>query len=893
MKRRILSFLLLFLPAVLWGGQQQVLPIGEFGGLDTDTHPLLLDKDKSPDSENVVTDEKGGIGPREGYIQYSTVPSSNLWVLPHSNGTRYLITQDGGYLKADTGARTFTTTISTVATGVTTVGAVLGDYFYFANRTDGLKRWDTSSVTVASAALTVDKLVSWKGRLVAAGKSGSERTLFISKYLDGATWNLATTPTEDDPAQIQVSGALDEIITALYADFRDMLMVFTASSFRGLIGSRRSAFKFYTFSSDIGTAYPDSIRDCGGLLRFLGPRRTSWEFNGATYQKISESIDNLMATVQQGDANSRSYTITTQADYQAGTSNFTSAVVSAGDLVLSTWTDTDTDSADFAAGTLTNLTTTTVAGSVHLSTNNVDVNNNGFESGSGATTITNWTRESAGATEWIRDASAARSGSFGLKNGTGVGATYILQILNYLGNVIATSSGYTPANGSWTQRTFSLASYRGRNIKIQFYRAGTAKIYSDLFFCSGENLTWYDKGDGGTNFYIDDLAGGSSTIFSGDIVSQTFDTALYAPKWLAGSATASANDHTLSYETQVSADGASWDSLVSWTPGSAPTSASKRYIRYKISFATATAGTALPYVEDVTHAARASTGSWVGPHISIGSSATAWGIFNANTDLNDGTVVYTLYTDSDTNKTVTNGVPDAATYTGSQTVTNGSIPTVALDDYAFIGVAPTITVATQTPTNHDLVLRWSEGSTLRVASSYYKERWNLAVAINSATNNRWLVYDRNQEWQRWTLPADAMVIHTGNLLFGTSTGIWQPSGNSDNGSAISAYYRTKMYVLGESEDTRSFFNSLYTTTAQSAGTLSTTFTVNDNGDFYSLGSKAMNATEGIQNIYKPFSFSDVQQGKYVGFKWAVSSTADWNILGGNFYFTPELRPSPE
>lgn len=163
--KRLLA-ILLFLAAGTAFAEQ--FNYATFGGLDTESPASTL-TDKTPDAENVVTDEGPGLKPRSGFALCHASSATAEWVFPHSNGTKYHIAQVGGVLLADTGSCTFSTVVSTITSGATIGAASLGDKFFFMDTTNGLKYWNTSSVTVASATLNGTQLVAHKNRLWAAG----------------------------------------------------------------------------------------------------------------------------------------------------------------------------------------------------------------------------------------------------------------------------------------------------------------------------------------------------------------------------------------------------------------------------------------------------------------------------------------------------------------------------------------------------------------------------------------------------------------------------------------------------------------------------------------------------------------------------------------------------
>ena len=885
-----------------WAVVEQVLHVNQFGGMMNDIDPLALPDGVAADSENVITDLGNGIQPREGYISYSTEPSKALWVFAKSNGTRYLITHSGNSLKADSGNKTFAVTISTVAPSIVTAGSQLGDYFYFCNTVDGLKRWDGTTVSVASATMTMNQLVTWKGRLVGAGKPGAERTLFISRYLDGTAWTLAIDPSDDDPAQITVGGSLDENITGLYASYKDLLIWFKNTSFGGLFGSRRSNFALRTFSESVGTNHPGTVRDCDGLLRFLGPRRTVWEFDGSNLTKISEGNNELFDTIINGESNSRTATITNQADYEAGTNAGLNTTSTPGSIILSTWTKTDTTGSDFASGTLTNLTTTTVSGELYFSPNNSDLSLSILE----PISLTSG---------WQRTNSQHKSGTYsaGFNPATFPCAApsttdSIQMILANGGTAVYTSANRKPGTASvWTQSSETLSSFAGKYLTLVIRTGGTCSggssylsdwAYGDIYL-SGQPITWwlYQErigGAGGRDYlYVDLFEGGVNTNTTADIVSQTFDTGFSSPSWLIGNANWTMNGNSITGQTQTSNDGSSWDSLLSWTSGSKPASSNKRYFRYKISLAMQSGTTTgYPYISDVTFSARQASGTFVSYSQFIGSSISSWNVFQRDETLNNGTITYGFYTDTDTTKTIGgDGLPVVGTFTSSQTITNNTIPSISTAPYAFFSAKFNITASTQNPTNDRMSITWDEGSSLKAKSVWTKQRYWLSTSrASTAYNDTIFVYDRQKQWQRYTgLNALDIQLHNSYPMIGSASGISQgETGTSDAGSSISSSYTTK-YFFPNGSETRAYLRDLWMTTTNSDATLGTSIYYDGTATPITLGSFAMNGQEGYQVKKLPIPISGIQAVRHAAIRWDVTGTERWKILNGSLYFDPDTQ----
>ena len=113
------------------------------------------------------------------------------------------------------------------------------------------------------------------------------------------------------------------------------------------------------------------------------------------------------------------------------------------------------------------------------------------------------------------------------------------------------------------------------------------------------------------------------------------------------------------------------------------------------------------------------------------------------------------------------------------------------------------------------------------------------------------------------------------------------SGTTDDGANIVSHYVTPTYAPTNLY-VNSYFHHLFMTTEQSDATLETVFYVNGSGVENALGDKAMNETTGLQSFKLPFSFSGIQQGKAISFKWTIDSASDWRILYANLDYESDI-----
>jgi hypothetical protein len=904
--KKLLPFLLLFFAGPV---KAQTLAINQFGGINTDDSPLTLENGQSPDSRNLLTDDGPGVQGRKGFVRYSTEPSSGLWEFPLSNGTRYLISSSGGNLKATTDG-TFSTFIATVPTDRVTAAAVLGDKFFFSDTLNGLRYWNGASVTSSSNTMTFDKLVTFKGRLVGAGKSGSERILFLSKYLDGTNWTLVTNPSDDDPSQITVSGSLDETIQALYSTFQDKLIYFKKNSFGGLSGSRRSNFALRVYSDSIGVSSVETIRDCDGRLRWLGNNRKVYQFDGATFGIISEDIDNIFANVSQGDANSRSITLTTDSDFAPGTfspTDYISTSVISGSVALATSPATifvDSISTDFAAGTLTNLSTTVINGSLVLSTftssgftnlvitdtGSLPAPNNDIFLAQSFTTPSTYTK--------------INTATFFLQSTDGGGCSPVVSLYTFnadinLGTLLATGSiiNLFGTPGSRTS-TFSSSPILSPSTKYVLRIASCASPnYGRIAYKDPGTYAGGDFGNSGGAFGSGDSSmtvtytAAAVSRTSGSIVSQTFDVGIttnsYMWKW--GNLTANGTIPTgssITYQTQTSSDATHWAASVAASTGSTPTSTVQRYIRYIATF-TASDQTVTPQLDDVTVQTtdkRRPAGFYISPAIDFGLSVSSVGTFAPTSQTLGGSITYQF-------QTSTNSSTSLFLSTAWVTVLPGALPVVPAFRYAAVRSSFSATSGTETLSLDVLQFNFTEGSNIRASSSYINSRYWLGLAISSTSNNGILVYDKQNQWQRYdAYVPEAMTIYNSRMYVGNTNGVFlSESGYSDNGTPITGYYTTKT-LTPAGYDYFGQYDHLYLTTDNSDDVLTPTFQINNNATDNSFGATAMNGSLGIQNLKYPFSMAEVQQGKFINMKWSVTGSSFWRILQGDLYFLPSATP---
>jgi len=192
-----------------------------------------------------------------------------------------------------------------------------------------------------------------------------------------------------------------------------------------------------------------------------------------------------------------------------------------------------------------------------------------------------------------------------------------------------------------------------------------------------------------------------------------------------------------------------------------------------------------------------STATYQSQPIYIGTGVTSFGQFNVGQSITgNASIAYAIYTDSDTTIDLT----DNTTFTSSQTISNGNIPTLTRDSYINVTADFTRTASTESTVLNDYQINWYEGSVTRtfgIADENHRLVWSVAENASNTTNATYIYDTRFNSWLKYDVPMDAPVLVNQSLFFGgPSTGVVYafPSGTSDAGTAITAYWKSKDFI---------------------------------------------------------------------------------------------------
>ena len=328
------------------------------------------------EARNLLFDEDGTASRRQGYTRYNQTACTDakkvrgLWVFDATDNTRYLVINSSTSLFYSAGDGTCTQIGNLTLSDddeldcVATIGRL-----WCTNGADTGFSWNGAS-TRAVAGMPAGTLIgAFRNRVITANVSGALTRLRLSGELDGEDWTVQIPGVSTTPANIDIAGTNDGArVTCLLGEYQNAYIIGRDRDLWALGGYSRDDFTLRKISSEIGCIDDRTVQESNNSLIWLS-RRGVEQMTGANIQRISDPIRSDIDVVIEATQDIRSAIDTTQGDFEAG--NLTaagpgaalSADDSGGDLLPGTTRFTDTTGIQFAAGTLTNISTTVLSGS--------------------------------------------------------------------------------------------------------------------------------------------------------------------------------------------------------------------------------------------------------------------------------------------------------------------------------------------------------------------------------------------------------------------------------------------------------------------------------------------------------------------------------------------------
>lgn len=457
--------------------------------------------------------------------------------------------------------------------------------------------------------------------------------------------------------------------------------------------------------------------------------------------------------------------------------------------------------------------------------------------------------------------------AYDLSNGT---FSVVGGNLNFAGTGVTTARGgiytnYGLSTGAWSF-TFN---FNDTEMKVGFLILTTSPTASSL---TSGNTTGYvyiidNKNDllsirksiGGSNSLLTSVSLGINKNQTYSIVA-TRNTNGLLTLWLDGSQFLSVADTSLSSATFIS--------LNVETTGVPTTTPQANYANVGFDYLTA---------------------RYTSPSLNIGTAISSWGNFGANNVLNGGSIVYAVY--GDTNSSI--NVDDLSSFTSSQTITSGGIPTIATAAYLTWTANFSRSTYTFTPTVNDVTVYWFEGTNPHNWGTVDKDHrilWSVAEGTATAPNSTYIYDPRYQSWLKYSVPFDAPA-RVGNSIYfgGVSTGVvyqW-PTGNTDNGSAINAYWKSKDFIAPDPYVEKDYLSASVVAKTQTGSNLDVIYTINTSSSI----TKNFSLTDSNGLTLKRINFN-LPSGKYGAFFNLQFGNDDSDAPFEFYSFKYDYKPRP-
>jgi hypothetical protein len=875
-------------------------PIADFHcGLNSNYSPLTIQDCEVQDTLNTLFDEDNAAVKRKGYDVSASTDNTKFyggWAYTDATGNAWRIYLRDSSIVGTKGDGTFAVKIATYTAGSTVNAVTAFNKIWFVDQIQGVYSWDGTTMLNIAGSPKGKYIAAYKNRLVVSGLvSPNQSQIYISKYLDGTTWTTGSLAT--DPV-ILTAGLQDasDIVTAFYAGFNDILLIFKKQSIYALFGTDQTDFSMKVLNTEVGCIDQRSIQPYQNGLVFASGRAIEY-YNGVTVTPISDKIKNYTDSILNSAYGFATWGETNSIDFSAGTiqpANQLSINIDPGNIVTSTYSKVQTLSADFTGGTLSTSIVTNdkieFAGPIVGYTSTVD--NWSFETGD----LSNW--DSVGGTWSI--GSSAITGKLGTyyvdysTSSTKISAT--VQIIDSNGTILVDKTPFScsPDCTHFYEDVDCYSQFMNKRVKFRLNvitNTGVASLTTSRYYtfgsyiAAGQNaclsfksigipVTYFD----GLGFYFNPI----NLLSTGTYTSEIFDTS-FSSSYLKANVNWTVDYSTPQFavKTSTSVTG-TWSTILTSTNTDA---IAQQYVLYITTVNNASS------VNDVTLFAR-SSGTYYS-QVYNSPTLSRWENFNASYQNNSGSSLF--YVRASTMPfTVLSSTPAWI----AQTV-NFSMATSTVGYFQMKNDLG-ITSSTCTPLTSDFSFNGYLGSQPPpMASAIFNQRYYLAssTAPSLGYNNIVFVlgkdFSKGPVWSLWDLKAGGLVTLNGKMYHVSGDNLGKEYqdfiGYTDAGNIITAFIRTKDYALGDFTIDK-YFNSLFLY-AENMGhfTLDTSYYINKTSTGYNLDQVYQDESGGILNLRLPFPYSNntPRFGKTISFKF-INSAANEQIklLGGVLDYTP-------
>lgn len=862
--------------------------IGPFSGLNDFDNAATIPADKAQDLLNVDLSLGGrSVLKREGYglayaLAITTSPVHGTYNFFDASGNDVALSFNDTRMTASINGGSATVLFSTGPNGATYQCTDSQGFAYCVNTTrNNVIKTNGQTYSFLTVTATGTMITVTPDRLVQSGIAATPNRVDVSAAADFTSWTTGVGATSAYQFTISAPGSRVTHITYAF----NRIMWFKDASFGFILPGQTAAdWVVQTISPNVGTLDNTSVY-YQGILYFRGQDSHIWSYDGSNLVKLTRDIGATIAASQSRASNS--WTQTTQTDWEAGSyspSGWQDTTGVPGVLKNTATSYSLTSASDWinggfvTSGTTFYVDTNTVSGnlqttfpdtfasyrdgsssskavwktfgtgspSVTVSGGTLTITNGSGVAG-GIRTVQPIPSLSAGVTVYLR--AEEWSDGFGIcldtepVNGFTHCSTLSTKYLEvffgnsgtYLGTSYLVSSSPNDATVDQCLSACNVGKIAPQD--IWFYLDATkyqVKIGSGVISQGSHSL-----GNFSPYVYLWQNASRYSKTRNFTVVPQTFtwtsgnfNVGVASPSYDAPVISTSNPTNSLSFTGQVGTDGITFDSAVALASGTVPSIGKKQYFKLNVS-ANQISTNSVSSLSDFYIGAY-SSGTFYSA-VKNAPSLTAWDSLGVTKQDNGGSHIF--YIRSSTNSfTITSTTPSWTA------VSAGAVPTVATGTYFQIRDDFVSTSSTQNPTLSDFTQNWFEGSASDKAyATYFKDAiwWSVASGAGATSNNTILRFDLpNTTWLKYDIPINGFYTRQNRLYFGSaSTGNIFKFGetDSDNGSAIEAYWKSKDFFMSspftddDVTNLSTFFkavdNSSMTVTYTVNGGSSTSYTV--------------------------------------------------------------------
>ncbi len=731
-----------------------------------------LDKAEIPDGaaqslQNVdvwsgkIEKRRGSLKQNSSAIGGASVKTKLILDYIDNDGDEFMIFDvDGTIYTSQNGATSFTVLVDSFGfTSASIYDATVA--FGLARLTDGTTHWitfDGTSVLQDTVSVQGKLAEFYEERVWTADVIGDRSTLFASRFQDVTDWTANDTD-DGETLATPIKKEDGNPIRALHV-FKDSLLVFKDTSlFTVQAFGDGLTFVVIPVSLTVGTQYKETIQTTDKGVIFLH-NEGYYVYNGVSLQKISDPIHNTFYSINQLNRGEDLWLVTTGPEFSSGTLTVgLSTSVTAGDVTYTTATILENfDDGDFTNSPTWNLKADTINGIAPDT--EVIVSGHYFTAYTGGASTISYisvatTAFNATIGSWSFDVRFDGSPSDG---GTG-------DDIHGLGVLLSSA---LPGGAGLPNPTTTLS--WGNNLTFSTAAIGVQ------FIASHWTLWTRVTGPGTTRQEV--------IVPSIDIFDGIFHTVIIA---------VSNNDGDQFGDIAVSVDDTTYLSCSDCIRISAP------FGMIGIQAASDPSQNVLHRVDNIEFISHNELYQSEPHDMSV--SATNWSTFEEDSTLSGATIVFSVYSDTDTEIDIANSL----SFTSSQTISNAQIPTIVFAQYVTITSSFARTVGFQTANLHSFQQSWLTGAgTLLPVSTEYQGDYFCSVAIDSTTvNDTMLVWDRNGSWSIYkNLIAGSMLKWKFKPYYGSGTGdsnIYRfqvDSERNDDGQSINSIWRGKEFDFG-------------------------------------------------------------------------------------------------